>query len=112
MVLDHLLWARPINEVVVERPTFRAESISIACGFAEVEPSAPGVVEKNSVTAGFMNGQEKRNAFVERINRLLRPHIGIPQCVGLASAIESASLISQPKEMFAAQHRLVHGEST
>jgi len=94
---DHMFRSGAINKVVVKRSTFRAERIGVASFLAEVEPAPPGVVEKNPVVAPAADGEEKRDALVDGVDRFLRTDVGIPESKSLVSAVEGACLVARPK---------------
>src|SRR4029077_8338634 len=70
-----LLRRGAVNEVVVERAAFGAEGNRIARLLAEIEPGAPGVVEKNPVAARSVNREEKGDGLVQRVDRFLRTDV-------------------------------------
>src|ERR1035438_2199298 len=67
-------WA--IEHVVVERAALGAEGYRVPRLLAEVEPGAPCVVEKKAVAVSPADAQEKRNAFIERVDGFLRADVG------------------------------------
>src|SRR5581483_1002156 len=109
--LNDFFWGGTIQQVVIERTAFRAESIRVAGLLAEVKPGAPRVVEKEPVTASLMNGEEEGNRLVERIDGFLWTYVGIPERVGLASPVEGAGFIAQSEIVLVAGHGFVRGES-
>ena len=111
VALDHLLGRGAVEKVVVERPAFGAEGIRVARRLAEVEPGAPGVVEKNSVTASSVDGEKKRNALVERVGRFLRADVGVPEREGLLAAIEGSGLVAEAEVVLVAGHLAGDGEA-
>ena len=78
---------------------------------AEVEPGAPGVVEKNSVTVRSVDGEKKRNALVERVGGFLRSHVGVPESQSLLAAIEGSSLVAKAEVVLVAGHLARDGEA-
>src|ERR1700733_8310429 len=112
VAFQHLFRGWPIEHVVIKRATFSAECNRVASLLAEIKPGAPGVIEKDSVTAGTADAQKKRNAFVKRINRFLGSDVGVPERVGLFPAIEAASLVAQAEVMFVGWHLFENGKGT
>src|SRR5205814_10584043 len=106
-----LLRRGAINKIVVERTAYRAEGNRIARLLAEIEPGAPGVVEKNSIAARAVNRMKKGDGLVQRVDRFLRPDVSLPQCVRLFPAVELSCLVAQAEVVFGIRHLLEHRKS-
>jgi hypothetical protein len=67
---------------------------------AEVEESAPGVVEEDTEGTAFAVVDEVGNAFVDRVGGFLPTEsIGIPKGEGFAGAVERTRLITETEEV-------------
>src|SRR5713226_7291962 len=100
--------ARPINQVVIDRPGGGAERKRLRILLAEVEPAAPSVIEPDSVTAAWSTRRdEEGNTFVQGIRRLLKAvRIGVPKSKRLAATIERTGLVAQAEKMLCLREHL------
>src|ERR1700761_671511 len=95
------MYARPVNQVVVDRSARGTEAERSRVLFAEVEPATPGVVQQNSVAAARATRRhEKRVVFIKGGGRFLEAiGVGVPECERLPPPIERARLVSQTKDV-------------
>ena len=79
---------------------------------AKVEVGPPGVVEKHTERSAVADMQEKRNALVNRVGRLLPPKgIRVPHGKGFTCTIERSRLVPQPEEVIIILPLLADGEA-
>src|SRR6266481_3918129 len=98
---DDVMNARPINQVVIDRPGGGAEGNRLGILLAEVERAAPSVIEEDSVTAArSTRGDEEGNTLVHGIRRFLKAvRIAVQKDKRLAATIERTCLVAQTEKM-------------
>ena len=106
--LDDRFGCRRHHHVVVDRAAFRAEGQHVALGPAEVEISAPGVVEEEPERAATLeNAEREGHGLVERIRRRAETiGVGIPQHERAAAPVEGPRLVAEAEIVSIGRHHL------
>ena len=108
----NLFRLRAVEEIVVDGSAVSAEGVGRTIFLAEIEARSPGVVEKEAVASAGVIGQEKRNAFIERVAALLEAVlIGVPHLERAAPAIQRAGLVAKAEVVLVRRHAFVDAKA-
>ena len=109
--LENLFRRGAVDQVVVEWAALSAKGIGVTRLLAEVEPSAPGVVEEEPVTAAAIDTHKERDAFIDGVGGFMETNVSVPQSVCLISAVERTGFVPEAEVMLVSGHRLIDGET-
>ena len=106
VALNHLLWIRPVNKIIIQIATFHPKGQQILTLAPDVKKAAPGVVEKNAVRDSMANPHVEWHRYINRIRTgIVRVSVQVPHDIVItaqlpAAFVQPAILFTKPINVF------------